>query len=433
MTDPLHTTADPSETALADRVVPAEAGAARLWLLPTEVRDVVSFRGSIETAPDFSTDDDLAQHLVADLLDKGTQHRDRFTIAEALEGRGAQLSFYPDGLRLGFAGRALRDDLPDVLALLAEQLREPLLDADEFAKEQARAIAGVRRAMDSTGAQASGALKQCLYPSDHPNAVRTPEVELAGLEALTPERIRVFHADHVRSDGLKLAFVGDLDLEATTAAVRATLGDWAAHDQAARFTTDAASDAPGRVDVPMADKLNLDVRFGHALNLRRDDDHFLPLYVGNFILGGNFSARLMQTVRDEQGLTYGISSRVAGIAIEHGGHWRISVSLSQENLEDGIAATEAVVRDFVAQGVTEAELDEKQTTITGSHVVGLATTSGLATRLLVNAERGFPMTYLDEYPDLIHALTVEQVNAAIQRHFDPDALHVAVAGTLPDS
>ena len=433
MTDDLHTSATASDAALAERVIQAEAGAARLWLLPTEVRDVVSFRGSIETAPDFTTDDDLAQHLVADLLDKGTRHRDRFAIAEALEGRGAQLSFYPAGLRLGYAGRALRGDLPDVLALLAEQLREPLLDADEVAKEQARALAGVRRAMDSTGAQASGALKQRLYPPDHPNAVRTPAAELIGLEALTPERIRAFHADHVRSDGLKLAFVGDLDTSATTEAVRATLGDWAAHGHAARFTAGATSEDPGRVEVPMVDKLNLDVRFGHGLNLRRDDDDFLPLYVGNFILGGNFSARLMQTVRDEQGLTYGIGSRVAGIAMEHGGHWRISVSLSQENLEEGITATEAVVHDFVAGGITAAELDEKQTTITGSHVVGLATTSGLATRLLVNAERGFPMTYLDDYPDRINALTVEQVNAAIQRHLDPDALHVAVAGTLPDS
>ncbi|HLT47728.1 MAG TPA: hypothetical protein VK002_10915, partial [Rubricoccaceae bacterium] len=108
---------------LAERVVEAEAGAARLWLLPTPVRDVVAFRGSFETAPDFATDDDLVQHLLADLLDKGTRRRDRFAVAAALEGRGAELAFYPDGLRVGFAGKCLRADVADVLALAAEQLR----------------------------------------------------------------------------------------------------------------------------------------------------------------------------------------------------------------------------------------------------------------------------------------------------------------------
>src|SRR5690606_28971859 len=120
-----------------------------------------------------------------------------------------------------------------------------------------------------------------------------------------------------------------------------------------------------------------------------------------------------------------------GVAVEHGGHWLVRVSLSGENLERGLAATEAVIRRFLAEGIGEDELAEKQETIAGSHVVGLATTSGLAARLLVNAERGFPVAYLDEYPALVRALTVDEVNAALRRHLDPDRLHLAVAGTLP--
>ncbi len=83
------------------------------------------------------------------------------------------------------------------------------------------------------------------------------------------------------------------------------------------------------------------------------------------------------------------------------------------------------------EGVRPDELAEKQETIAGTHVVGLATTGGLAARLLVNAERDFPIGYLDDYPALIHALTVEEVNAAVRRHLRPEALHLTVAGTLP--
>jgi predicted Zn-dependent peptidase len=416
---------------LAERVVEAEAGHARLWMLPTPIRDVVSFRGSFETAPGFSTDDDLVQHVLADLLDKGTRRRDRFAVAEALEGRGAELSFYPDGLRVGFAGRALREDLPDVLALLAEQLREPLLDADEFEKERARAVAGVRQAMDSTGAQVTGAFRRLIYPPDHPNYNRPLEVEWRALDALTVEHVRAYHAGHFGGTGLRIAFAGDLDPGLAFEAVRAHLGDWAPHGRAARFTADAAPAPPGRSDVPMPHKHSLDVRLGHALALRRTDPGFIPLYVGVFALGGNFSARLMQEVRDRQGLTYGVGAALSGVAVEHGGHWRVAVGLSGPNLARGIAETEAVVRRFVEEGIRPEELAEKQETIAGTHVVGLATTGGLAARLLVNAERGFPVAYLDDYPDLVRDTTVDAVNDAVRRHLRPDGLHLAVAGTFP--
>ena len=426
-----HAGAPAPEAALAARTADVQAGPARLLLLPTEVRDVVSFRGSLWTAPDLGTDDDLVQALTAELLDKGTRHRDRFAVAEALEGRGAQLSFYSDGLRVGFAGRALRADLPDVLALLAEQLREPALDADTFEVERTQALADVRRAMDQTGAQASGLLLRRLYPADHPNVIPEPADELARLAALTPEHVRAYRAAHVAPDRLTVAFAGDLDADATEAAAARAFAGWVPHGREPRYAADAAPAAPGRADRHLADRLNLDVRFGHAVPLRRGDGDFLALYAAVFALGGNFSARLMQTVRDEQGLTYGIGAGLPGVTVEHGGHWQVSVTLSQANLERGIEATRAELDRFVRDGLAADELAAVQDTLAGQHVVGLATTSGLAARLLVNAERGFPLDYLDRYPALVRALTLDEVNAAIRRHLRPDDLHVTVAGTLP--
>ena len=98
--------------------------------------------------------------------------------------------------------------------------------------------------------------------------------------------------------------------------------------------------------------------------------------------------------------------------------------------EAAAAGTGAAVASAI-HAVRPDELAAVQTTITGQHAVGLATTSGLAARLLVNAERGFDVDYLDRYPDLVRALTVADVNDAVARHLDPEGLHVAVAGTLP--
>ena len=427
----------PAAAPLAERVVETPlAGSAdhpgRLLLLPTPVQHVVSIRGAVWAGLDLAADlDDMALDLTTTLLDKGTARRDRFAIAEALEDRGAELAFYADGLRVGFSGRCLAADLPDVLALLAEQLREPALDEAEFDKARQQTAAGLRRTLDSTGAQAGGLLSRRLFPPDHPDHHPDPQADLERLGRLTVDHVRAFHRRHVGSDQLVLALAGDLDVEQARAAAEQALGSWAPHGQTARFADQAAPEAPGRAERAIADRQNLDVRLGHALTLRRGDPDYLALFAGVYVLGGSFSGRLMSTVRDEQGLTYGVGSRLAGMGVEHDGYWRTAITLSQDNLERGIDATMEQIRLFCNEGVTDDELREKLTAIAGGYKVGLATTGGLAASLLVNAERGFPTGYLDDYPALIEALTADQVNAAIARHLDPDALHVTVAGTLP--
>ena len=91
-----------------------------------------------------------------------------------------------------------------------------------------------------------------------------------------------------------------------------------------------------------------------------------------------------------------------------------------------------MIREFVETGVTADELDAKKTTITGSYTVGLATTERLAQSILTNAERGFDVSYLDTFPKEIRALTLEEVNAAVRRYFEPDAIQEALAGTQPE-
>jgi predicted Zn-dependent peptidase len=173
------------------------------------------------------------------------------------------------------------------------------------------------------------------------------------------------------------------------------------------------------------------VYFAQTLPFGLQHPDYLPMYVGTYILGGNFSARLMQTVRDEQGLTYGIGSGLAGMTQEYAGHWQTNVTLSQENLEKGIEATQEQINKFVAEGITEAELEEKKTTLTGKYKVELATTAGLARTMQMNAEEGFNASWMDEYPESIQALTAQQINDVVQNHLHPDQLHIAIAGTMP--
>ncbi|ARA91720.1 peptidase M16 [Rhodothermaceae bacterium RA] len=417
----------------SERVYERTLGSCHAVFLPTPVDDVVTWKGSFLTFPDFAAGEELVQELVMGLLDKGTRRRDRFAIARIVDDRGAQLRFYADGIRCGFYGRALREDVPELMAILAEQLREPLFDADEFEKARAHLIARVRRSMESTGSQASAALSRRLFPPEHPNHTPAPETQLERLATVTLDEVRAFHERHVGANALNLAVAGDVDLPAMEAVVRAHLADWPAVDVPARFGKDGADLPPGRTVVPMPDRDNVDVRMGHGLAVRRQDADYIPLYLATYILGGNFSARLMTTIRDEMGLTYGIHAGLVGISTLYHGYWQVGVTLSRENVERGIEATLDQVRRFTDEGVTADELEEKKTTITGSFEVGLATTNGLATALLKSLERGFGPGYLDRFPREVAAVDLDTVHAAMQRHLDPGRFHLALAGTLPEA
>ncbi len=416
--------------AFAERVTEIEAGPCRLYVLPVPVEQVVTLRGSLRTWPDFATGETLVQRLTVAMLDRGTRHRDRFELAQLLEDRGAHLSFTSKGSRIEFSGRLLRRHLADVLPLLAEQLREPRFDPEEFEKARLHVQAQLQQQLEQTSTRARIALSQRLYPPAHPNYRRDPEAELERLATLTLEEVQAYHAAHFGANELILVLVGNVQPEAAEPLVRAAFADWPAHQAIPRFAAEAAPKPPERVLIHVPDRQNLDVLMGHAVALQRQHPDYLPLYVGTYILGGNFSARLMATVRDEQGLTYGIHAALEGISTEHDGHFEIEVTLSQDRLEQGLEATLEQVQRFVDEGVTEEELAEKKDTLTGLFQTGLSTTSGLATALLINIERGFGPGYLDRYPEEIRAVTRQQVNDAVQRYLNPETLHTVVAGSV---
>jgi len=116
--------------------------------------------------------------------------------------------------------------------------------------------------------------------------------------------------------------------------------------------------------------------------------------------------------------------------VHHGMDARVSISLSQENLERGIASTRDVVDAWASGGVMADEVERTQATLIGQHAVARATTGGVAARLLVNAERGFDIGYMDAYPERIGALTPEAVSAAIAEHIDANRFVEVVAGDV---
>ncbi len=167
--------------------------------------------------------------------------------------------------------------------------------------------------------------------------------------------------------------------------------------------------------VEMKEKTSATLHIAQTTGLKRTDKDYLALSIGNSIFGmGGFSARLMSIVRDDEGLTYGIYS-VLGSDTFIDGQFYISGTFSPDLLAQGYSSTMREFKRWVKDGVTAEELSSAKTRAIGSYKVGLSTTRGLAGSLLSITQRGYEPSYMDEYPELINNVTLDEVNAAIKK------------------
>ncbi len=416
---------------VADQAVRTPVAGIDVIAYKTLVQDVVTFCGALPAGDSFASESNLAiATLVGGMLDKGTATEDKFAIAQKLDAVGATLAFSVDDTMVSFSGKCLRKDFPLVISLLAAQLRAPAFNDEELAKLQKQIAGRLQRSLEQTNFRAGQAFAAAIYPLGHPNYEPAPAAFLTAVKSATVADLRAFHAQYYGPAGLTLVAVGDVDPASLQTEVAAAFAGWTGGIKRPDYPrTVTHLDVDRDQTVFMADKPNVSVIFGQATGLRHADPDALPLRVATTILGSGFTGRLMATVRDQEGLTYGISSRVSNDSYSNG-DWRIAANFAPDLLEKGLAATRRELKSWYEQGVTAEEVARTKTNLAGSFQVGLATTDGMAGTLLATVNRGYPLSWIDEYPQKLTALTVEQVNAAIKKHLQPESFVLIKAGTV---
>lgn len=137
----------------------------------------------------------------------------------------------------------------------------------------------------------------------------------------------------------------------------------------------------------------------------------------------------MSTVRDNEGLTYGIYSTITGQTYADGA-WLARAYFNPDLCKRGLESTQKQISLWLDKGVSDDKLKAKKTTITGTYKVALSTTGGMAGQLLSIAQRNIKMDFLDQYPEKINALTLDEVNGAIKKYVKSENLHIIVEGSV---
>ena len=412
-------------TDFAQRITRTSIAGADILLCPTAAKDIVCLRISLPVGESKESNRALA-HLTFDMTERGTTKHDKFEIADQLESAGVDIHSKVTAEAVETTVKCLSRDLPMVLDLTVEQWRSPAFKKDEFTKARKDYLSGLQHMLEETEEQASIAFSRSVHPEGDPLRKATVEELTAAAKQATLDSVKAFYTQHYGPRDLRIVIVGDVDVKATQAQLTTLLGDWKPQSTA-KPEAPALAQSSNEVAVPMADKSSVSIIFGQPNGLRATDPDWLALCLANDTLGSGFTSRLVGSVRDREGLTYHIGSRISEDTTRPG-IWSVSASFAPSMLEKGIASTRREIEHWHEQGITAEELAFRKTANAGEYTVGLETTVGLAEQIMATAKRGFEMTWLDEYPAKLSALTLAQVNTALKMQLDPKKLVLVKAG-----
>ena len=403
---------------------------ATLLTLENHATPTVSIRGSLRAGSYFEPHDKPGlAGLTADMLERGTKRRNKLQIAHELESVGAELSFSSDPFAVSFGARLLSKDLPLVLSTLAEELREPAFPADELEKLKQQLIADIQEQQSNTGYRAYERLTSLIFDPANPFYVHPGEQLIASLNSITVADLERFHKEHYGGRSLIFVVTGDVQTEDVRRQFEDAFNAFTGPESVEVNVAETGLQTESKREIVfLKDKGSIDVLLGSAAPLRRSSADYYAAVIANSALGmSTLSSRLGLQVRDVEGLTYGINSRFRAPSLA-AGPWYIGVTVNPPNVEQAINSSLSVLRDYISQGIRADELADEKSAAIGSFKVSLATNAGLA-RALWNAEfHKLGADYINRFPQLVEAVTLDEVNAAIRKYFRPDQLTIVIAG-----
>ena len=368
--------------------------------------------------------------LTADMLDRGTNTKNKLAIAEALDAVGAQLDVNGGFLETTATGSGLSRDTKLLLETLADQLKNPAFAPEEIEHAKAERKAVVMRNAEDTGRRALDRIRNIVYPEGHPHRAPTTQEMLASLDSLTREELIRFHRDRYNGSSLILAIAGDVVTGEVVSMVEQLFGDIPRGERPASNFPRTPPGNPVSDVVTMRGKANMNFIYGAASGLTRHDPDYEASLIANAAVGQDaLSSRIGKRVRGVEGLSYSLASRFQ-ITDVLDGIWTVDVAVAPANLQKALISTREEFEKYCREGITDEELAVQKQHFAGSYQVKLGTNTGIVAALADAQRYGYDPVYLDEYPERFRRLTREQVNAAIKSHLHPDKLNLVIAGDL---
>ncbi|WP_373691682.1 M16 family metallopeptidase [Hyalangium versicolor] len=426
---------DPSPANIEARVQRSQLpGGMKLALLSKKTRGemvsvALNLRWGTEQTLMGKTD---AARTAASMLMRGTKTKTREQIRDLLDKLKARVGVDGGPTGTSISIETTRQNLPEVLKLVAEVLREPAFDPKEFSLLQQERLASLEKARSEPDTLGSYAFRRAMgsqYPKGHPYYAPTVEEDMESLKTVTLEQARAFHQGFYGASQGELAAVGDFDPKQLATQVGELFGGWKSPAPYARVPqtfNDVGAQAKA-LETP--DKANAFFLAGQNLQLKDDNPDWPALMLSNFMFGGGFlNSRLATRIRQKDGLSYGVGSGLNASAMDPVGSFMAYAIYAPQNATKLEAALREELNRAVEKGFTPEELEKARAGLLEYRQTGRAQDGGLARTLASYLFYGRTLDFDAALEQRMAKLTNEDVRQALARYVDAKKLTVVKAG-----
>jgi zinc protease len=425
---------------------PDPIGGIKLALLPKKTHGESVF---LRLTLRYGTAEDLkglaeAAELLPDLMIRGTKNLTYQQLKDALDKNFARLhtglgmrgmGIFLGPVSLGAASLTVqtkRTNLPAVLDLLRQVLREPTLPASEFEVLKNEAIAAAEQGRSEPILQGVTRLRQVLshYPEDDVRYVPTIDEKIRRIKKVSLDQVKTLYHDFLGADHGQLVIIGDFEPSELRPILSKTFEDWKTHKPYARIERPCQTDVKPQQDtIETPDKENAVYLAGLALPLRDDDADYPALIAGNFILGGGaLSSRIADRLRQKGGLSYAAQSVFAADPIDPRADLLILAIYNPKNREKVVTGVDEELARLLKDGVSADELQKAKVGYLGQLHQFRTNDTLLSIMLSGDLYVGRTMQFQADQEQKINALTPEVVSQALRKHIDPKRLSIVTAG-----
>jgi zinc protease len=371
--------------------------------------------------------------LAANMLNRGTAKHTRQQINDELDRLKASVNFYGGYDRVNASIETVRDNLPAVMNLVAEMFRQPSFPPDEFERMKQETLAHLEAGLKEPWLIASTELDRRMspYPPGHPYYVATLEERIAETKAVTDAELQKFHADFYGSQSAQLSVVGDFDKKEVTTLANELYANWRSKTPFVRIPEQFFAVAGLRKVFEVPDKANASYLLGLNLNLRDDDPDYPALLIANRMLGGGIlKSRLADRIRQKDGLSYSVGSRLVVSELDRAGSFTASAIFAPQNLSRLEVAFKEELERARKDGFTEEELRGAKSGWLQERKVQRGNDSKLAQDLANYLFLNRTYAWDAQLETKVEAVTPEQAHAALKKYIDPARLTVVTAGSF---
>jgi zinc protease len=322
------------------------------------------------------------------------------------------------------------DNLAGALRLAVEMLREPAFADADFEQVRQQRIAGIEssRSEPSTLAALEFQRRLSPYPKGDVRYVATIDEQIDELKKVTLEDVKQFHAQFYGASNGELVVAGQFDPGSLRKAATELLGGWSSEQPYQRIANSYKKPEPVNLKIETPDKQNASFEAGIRFRMSDEDPDYPAMVLANYMFGGSLGSRMPNRIRNVEGLSYSVSSRLTVPAQGDGALFSSSAISAPQNIPKVEASFKDELIRTLGGGFTDEEVSAAKKAYHDQEIVARSQEQALIRSIATRDQLGRTMQWDTQMDAKIQALTPAQINAAFRRHLDVTQLSIVKAG-----